>query len=331
MKKVLRYFALLIVLIAIAYALGPRPNFEQVQADFTFKPIDLEHLAETVKTQDEAVMNLKSECETAIIWHNDSVQKTEYAIVFLHGFSACPFEGNPIVQDVAKRFGCNLYLHRFPQHGITDPQSFLTLTPKDWIESGKVALNIGLNLGEKVILMSSSTGGTVSAYLAAELPEFVAAQFLYSPNFAINSPAAPLINNPWGKQILRQVEGGDFHHITDMSAEAMPFWTTTYRIEGIIALQDLIEQTARPEFFEKITAPTFIGYYYKNEKEKDGIVSIDAMHDFYETIASEQKAIVPFAEVGGHVITNKFQKGGLEDVRKASFDFFEKYISTQRR
>ena len=36
--------------------------------------------------------------------------------------------------------------------------------------------------------------------------------------------------------------------------------------------------------------------------------------------------IVPFANVGGHVITNKYQKGGLEEVRAATFDFARKVV-----
>jgi esterase/lipase len=75
--------------------------------------------------------------------------------------------------------------------------------------------------------------------------------------------------------------------------------------------------------FEKIKSPVFIGYYYKNEAEKDKVVSIDAMKDFYEKIKTpeNQKAIISFSEVGGHVITNKYQQGGLDDVREATFEF----------
>ena len=42
---------------------------------------------------------------------NDSLkEKTEYAVVYLHGFSASQEEGDPVHYDFAKKFGCNLFL-----------------------------------------------------------------------------------------------------------------------------------------------------------------------------------------------------------------------------
>ncbi len=327
--KIIKYIFItilaLLIIGAITYLLGPKMEFEKVDGQMTFTEIPLLELDSIIKVKDKGIENLKDGCSTEIIWKNDSIQKTEYSVVFLHGFSACAFEGNPIVNDFAENYGYNLYLHRFPQHGLNDDESFKTITPQDWIESGKEAINIGKSLGEKVIVMSSSTGGTVSAYLAAENPDAIAAQFLYSPNFQIDNPAASLMNDQWGFQILKSTKGEAYHRIKDMSPEAMPYWTTTYRIEGLIALQDLIEQTMTDETFKKIDIPSFIGYYYKNEEEKDNIVSTIRMNEAYKLFQTEEgkKAIVPFAEVGGHVITNQFQKGGLEDVRKATFEYWE--------
>ncbi len=328
--KILKYIFLtiiaLIIIGIITYLLGPKMEFEKVDGKMTFTSIPLLELDRIVKAKDANTENLKDKCGAEIIWKNDSIQQTEYAIVFLHGFSACAFEGNPIVNDFAKEFGYNLYLHRFPEHGLNDKESFKKITPKIWIESGKEAINIGKNLGKKVIVVSSSTGGTVSTFLAAENPDAIAVQFLYSPNFELANPAAGLMNDQWGFQILKNIEGSEYHYIKGMSAESKPFWTTTYRIEGLIALQDLIEQTMTKETFEKIKTPTFIGYYYKNEEEKDNIVSIDKMKmafDLFQTL-EDKKVIIPFAEVGGHVITNEFQKGGLENVRQATNEFAKK-------
>lgn len=332
-RKLNRFFTVLIILIGtllLAYFLGPKPDFQEFDGKINWQKVDLQGLEPQLTAQNAALTNLRDECGSSAIWHNDSIHQTEYAVVFLHGFSACPFEGNPIVQDFAKEFECNLYLHRLPQHGLNDDESFVDLTPKAWVESAKSAINIGANLGKKVILMSSSTGGTLSTYLTAENADanIIAAQFLYSPNFKIANPAAFLLNNPWGLQILRQIEGGNYHYIKEMSDEAAPHWTTTYRIEGLVALQELIERTMTKSTFEQINTPVFVGYYYKNETEKDNVVSIDGMKAFYEQIKTtdNQKTIIPFSEVGGHVITNKYQAGGLDDVREATFDFARKVV-----
>ncbi|MFX8354900.1 hypothetical protein ABTL90_19390, partial [Acinetobacter baumannii] len=61
----------------------------------------------------EAVHKIKPNNQARIVWANDSIkEKTEYAIVYLHGFSASQEEGNPVHINIAKYFGCNLYLSR---------------------------------------------------------------------------------------------------------------------------------------------------------------------------------------------------------------------------
>ena len=318
--------------LVMIYFLGPKQVFEKVDGKILRTELDITTLNEQFQQENASVENLKPTCDKTIIWHNDSVHKTAYSVVFLHGFSACAFEGNPIVNDFAAAFGCNLYLHRFPQHGQNDDESFKTITPKMWVESAKEAINIGANIGEKVIVMSSSTGGTLSSYLAAEHPDIIHAQFLYSPNFKLHNPAAFILNNHWGLPFLRQLEGGNYHHITDMSAEAMPHWTTTYRIEGLVALQDLIEQTMTNSTFEKIKSPVFVGYWYKNEDEKDEIISIDRIKEFYDIIQTpaSAKQAVAFPQIGGHVITNLYQKGGLDEVRQSTFDFAENVLGMKQ-
>ncbi len=141
---------------------------------------------------------LKPDNEARIEWLNDSLkEKTEYAVVYLHGFSASREEGDPVHSDFAKKFGCNLYLPRLEDHGIdtTEPLAFLT-ADRLW-NSAKESYAIGKQLGRKIILMSTSTGGTLALKLASEYPD-IAGLILLSPNIAINDGFAWLLNNPWG-------------------------------------------------------------------------------------------------------------------------------------
>ena len=52
------------------------------------------------------------------------------------------------------------------------------------------------------------------------------------------------------------------------------------------------------EVFQKVTQPYFLGYYYKNEEEKDWIVSIEAMQEFHRLSGtpSHQKIMKAFPE-----------------------------------
>ena len=93
--------------------------------------------------------------------------KTAYSIVYLHGFSASQAEGDPVHKNIAAMFGCNLYLSRLAEHGIDTTEPMMNLTAdKNW-ESAKQALAIGKQLGNKVILMGTSTGGTNALQLGS--------------------------------------------------------------------------------------------------------------------------------------------------------------------
>ena len=110
-------------------------------------------------------------------------------------------------RNIAKQFHCNLYLARLAEHGIDTTDDLQNLTAEKYWESAKEAYIIGKKLGKKVILMSTSTGGTLSLQLAAAYPE-IAGQILFSPNIQIYNPTAPLLNKPWGLQIGRMVMKG---------------------------------------------------------------------------------------------------------------------------
>jgi Esterase/lipase len=125
--------------------------------------------------------------------------------------------------NFAKEFGANLYLARLADHGIDTTEQLLYFTPDRWWESCKEALAIGKALGDKVILMSTSTGGTMALILAGEYPEDVYAMINMSPNIAINNPTAFLLNDPWGLQIARQVLKGNYQNIQYDSARQI-YW-----------------------------------------------------------------------------------------------------------
>ena len=301
--------------------LGPRPNYPDLDPEIQDLALSIEEVAPFVQERESKVAHLKPDNEARVIWA-DSVRQTPYSVVYLHGFSASPMEGDPVHQEFAERYGCNLYLARIADHGLDYGESFANLTPQDMVDSGKEAIAIGKILGEKVILMSCSTGGTLSIYLSAENPEDVHAQILYSPNITLYTSAAKMLTYPWGKQLGLMVEGS--HRSLDgMKGEARNYWTTKYRIDGVISLMSLLEKTMTPEIFAKVNQPLMMGYYYKNEDEQDKIVSVPAMLQFFEAAGTPEnlKKNVPFPNVGDHVLTSRLKSQDLDDVREKTFQF----------
>jgi esterase/lipase len=319
------------LLLIATYALGPQTDFPEFTGEIQDLTISLMDLDNHIAQKESQFDNIKSNNQSQIIWA-DSVRKTPYAVVYLHGFSASPLEGDPIHKEFAERYGCNMYLPRLAGHGIDDKESFKNLTPKALIDSAKEAIAIGKLLGDKVILMSCSTGGTLSVYLSALNQEDVHAQILFSPNIAIHNPSTKLLAYPWGLQILKQMNGSDYFKIRS-TQESKLFWTHTYRIEGLVALENLLQETMTNDIFEKNSQPIFVGYYYKNEEECDHVVSVPAMKDFFEKVSTpkDQKQMVPFPNVGNHVVCSSLKSKNLEEVRVATFAFAEEVLGLKKK
>ena len=324
MKK--RYWiplALIGVLIA-TYLLGPRTPYAPVTATLPLLDYGLPELDSIVRTRAAAVPTLRPDNESRILWADSIGRTTEWAVLYLHGYSASPTEGDPVVRELRDHYGVNVYQPRLAGHGVTDPAAMRDLTPAALVESAKRALVEAQLLGERILVVSTSTGSTLANYLAAEHPELIQAQVMYSPNMAIGNPAAPLLSGPWGLELTQLAEGGEMHSFT-LPEGAEQYWTTSYHTQGIVALQNLLDQISTPEVWERVRQPYFIGYYYKNDEESDHVISIPAIQEFHETTATpvDQKQLVAFPDVASHVIASKWQSKDVASVRAATRAFLE--------
>src|SRR5688572_25988564 len=161
---------IVIVLLAFIYFIGPKPP----EPDFSTLTIhtnaqDLKALEDSIIAA-ETSLPLKQDNEARIIWAS-AYSKTSYSIVYLHGNAASQEEGDPIHEALAHRYGANLFLARLSGHGLQTNEPMLTIDAGSWMQSALDALVIGNQIGEKVILLSTSTGSTLALYLAAQYPD----------------------------------------------------------------------------------------------------------------------------------------------------------------
>jgi pimeloyl-ACP methyl ester carboxylesterase len=311
-----------ILLIVAVYFLGPEPQTPVFNLALPQVPDSAQALEQYVAAG-EAKHKLKPDNEARIVWNDSTRIKTPYAVVYLHGFTASQMEGSPIHKQFANRFGCNLYLSRLADHGIDTTDAMVNFTPDRLWESAKQALAIGKKLGDKVILVSTSTGGTLALKLAAEYPDDVHALINLSPNIAINSGAAFLLNDPWGLYIVRAVKGGKYSISKDDTAEEAKYWYSQYRLEATTQLEELVESTMTEETFKRVKQPSLTLYYYKNEQEQDPQVKVSAMLNMNEKLATpaELKQAVAFPDAGRHVIGSSLTNPHYEEVYKVMEKF----------
>lgn len=326
MSKRFIYIIVPILLLAGIYFLGPKPQtpkFDLTMPSVPAEPVELESFIQ----HNESKHTVKPDNEARIVWLDSAKTKTEYSVVYLHGFSASQEEGDPVHIDFAKKFGCNLYLSRLADHGIDTTEQLLYFTPDRLWESAKEALAIGQAIGDKVILMSTSTGGTVALMLAAEYPDEVYALINMSPNIAINDPSAFLLNNPWGLQIARMVIGSDYQEI-NYNEDRLQYWNGKYRLESVVQLEELVEQTMNKETFSKVTQPSLTLYYYKDEENQDPTVKVSAMLKMNEELGTPigLKEIIPIPNAGAHVIGSHLVSKDLLSVQNTINTFAEQKL-----
>ena len=282
--RLLKIISIILLILMLIYVLGPNPStpvFNTSIPSVPNQPAALEQYVAAI----ENVHRLKPGNRAEIIWNDSLHTKTPYAIVYLHGFSASREEGSPVHTDIAKKFGCNLYLSRLSQHGIDTADALVKLTADNLWESAKEALVIGRHLGDKVILMGTSTGGSLALQLAATYPDVVALVLL-SPNIKINDPNAWLLNNPWGLQIARMVIGGNYNVAKNNTALYRQFWNKQYRLEAAVELQEYLEDAMNKKTFSKIHQPVLSLYYYKDELHQDPVVRVSAIKTMMDEIAT---------------------------------------------
>ena len=325
--RLLKILLVIAVVLAALYFFGPHPA----------KPVYtnlLPTISDSGAALDGYVANLESRHplkknnEARIVWANDSLKNTtEYAIVYLHGFSASQEEGNPVHRNIAKAFGCNLYLARLAQHGIDTTDALYHFTAEELWETGKEAYAIGKKLGKKVILMGTSTGGTLALQLAAAYPE-IAGLVLYSPNIEINDPNAWLLNDPWGLQIARLVKKSNLNTAARGDSIYNQFWNHTYRLEATVQLEELLETTMLPATFQQIKQPVLSLYYFKNEKEQDPVVKVSAIKKMMGQLGTAEnlKKSVAIPEAGNHVLASPIQSKDIQSVEKETSLFLQEVM-----
>ncbi|MEO6290919.1 MAG: alpha/beta fold hydrolase [Ginsengibacter sp.] len=327
--QIKKWLIIISVAVLLAYLAGPAPSTPRYSATMPQVPGSSLSLEEYV-SQKENLHRLKPNNEARIIWYNDSLKnKTDYAIVYLHGFSASQFEGAPTHANIAKMFGCNLYLSRLAEHGIDTADALVNLTAGEYWESTKEALAIGKQLGKKVILMGTSTGGSNALQLAATYPDDIAALVLLSPNIAINDNNAWLLNNHWGKQIANMVKGSPYNTSSDTSQVYKQYWNYQYRLEAAVALEEYLETAMVPQTFKKVKQPLLMLYYYKDEQHQDKVVKVSAMKEMFDELGTtgSLKREIAMPNTGDHVIGSPFRSHDVMGVQNEIRKFMEEVLN----
>jgi len=328
MKKALS----IVVIIVAIFFLGPIVDKPGINGEtpITNEQIDIVLLKNNIDAKEKNTPYIKPDNESRIIFVDSIPQKTEYCLLYLHGFSASPKEGYPVNQDFATRYHMNAYMPRLYGHGLETPTNLIDMTPDNLVNSAKEALRIARQLGEKVILMSTSTGGTLSLILAADNPD-IYGLILYSPNIEMYDDMTKILTYPWGLQIAKLING-DMVEYPDDPPIVRKYWQSSYSINAVAYLQSLVENTMTEETFAKVKQPVFLGYYYLDEEHQDHTVKVAASLNMFEHLgtANELKRKHAFTQVGVHPLASDIKSKDIAGVERETYKFAEEILRVKK-
>ncbi|HET6528010.1 MAG TPA: alpha/beta hydrolase [Balneolaceae bacterium] len=276
----------------------------------------------------ESKYDLKPDTNAKIVWNSASPhQKTDFSIVYLHGFRASRLEGYPVHQQIAKKFGYNLFLARLEEHGMNTDSPLLHLTEEKLLDSARFAFEIGRRIGKKVILMGTSTGGSLALWLAAQeqLKRSIEALILYSPLIDFYGLREKLLVTNWFRKLLQVVPGKSHIMEKHQTAVENKIWYDSYALQGALALGALVQHHMKKGLFSKIQCPVFTGYYYKNFVNQDKVVSVSAIKRMMRQLGSDTEIIrfTNFPHAQTHVICSSFLSKAVEQVIIKTGEFVE--------
>lgn len=232
-------------------AFAPR---EPVKTDLCFDADQLDGGVDAWLAAAEArVPGIRAGAEKRVLWAGAPEARTDWAVVYIHGFSAAPDEIRPVPDLVAQGLAANLVFTRLKGHGQDGP-AMAEATVAGWMEDVAEALAIGHRVGRRVLVMGTSTGATlVSLALHERMGADVAGVVLVSPNFRVADPKAALITWPGARWWLPLLAGREIGFEPRSAAHAR-LWMTRYPSLAVLPMGAAV-RAASGRRHEDVTTP----------------------------------------------------------------------------
>lgn len=258
MKRIGLVLIVGLALLVGAFLLGPRVDVGPPE-DYPPPPA-LDGIERWLSDREAALGDVTPGNEARVVWADAAApSRKPWAIIQFHGFSAGPAETTPFGETVARALGGNLYKPRLRGHGRPG-EALAEATVEQWFADALQALEVGRRLGERVLLVGTSTGGSLAIWLAArpEAAGVVDALVLISPNLGVPDPRGRMLTGPWGRQLAEAIIG-EYREWTPENDMRRRFWTWRYPTRALLPMMALVDQVeALPA--DAVAARTLVYY-----------------------------------------------------------------------
>lgn len=283
--RVLLALLCVVLVFTTAYVMGPRNDLGSATPSKRPQPPDsIAALDAWISASEAVYADIKPGNAKGIVWHSAAHQRTSWAVVYVHGFSASRLETAPVTDMVAKALGANAFHTRLSGHGRSGA-AMGEATAQNWMADTVEAARIGHTLGERVLMISCSTGSTLATWFATSPDrDIVAAHAFISPNFGPKDKRSELINSPWGKNIALALEGETRGWKPENTREENA-WSSRYPTRTLFPMMALVK-AVRVSDLSTFQTPLLVLY-----SEKDQTVDPVETQSAFARIGSPLKSI----------------------------------------
>jgi len=282
--------ALLLAFAALAYVSSPASLGNDVRAPaIEGNPADW---IEATERRANSETPLIPGTEKRIVWRDPGQQSgTRYSIVYLHGFSATRQEIAPVAELLAEALDANLFETRLRGHGQAR-NPLTNVRAEDWLADAAEALAIGASLGDRVIVMGTSTGATLALAMAGhETFSSVAALLLVSPNFAPADGRADFLTWPGGPWLAERLVGKTrtWKPWNELQGR---YWSTSYPTAATVEMMRLVKYV-RARLPLRMDVPVLTFY-----SPSDTVIDVKAVRSSLEQLHVPRSVTVEVFESG---------------------------------
>lgn len=242
-------------------------------------------LSESEKRFDDIILGT----EKSIRWFQGKKTQAEFAIIYLHGFSASRQELHPVVDLVADELSANVFYTRLQGHGRS-ANAMAQSSVEGWKRDVQQAYTIGQQIGKKVLLISTSTGGTLATWLISQNePPRVHANIMVSPNFGVSSLSAGLLKWPWGLKLAKWINGDSYSFEPNSEFQAK-YWTERYPLDAVVPMVKLVDEVTELDK-SNVSIPQLIIY-----SPKDQVIKPEKVLSTAKQFINSDVSLQPFTD-----------------------------------